>query len=305
MNLIILLYPVSIIVIVIFYVVLYMCFHNIYGIILCLLSITKWISIKPIITWMNNIIYEWCKDDFDRIKYNIRETFLVKGNITNTQQAIYVLHPHGLFSLTHAFHINTDITNWPYRNVYSIISHLFDNLIPFSLDFMNDRERMITSKYSYMKDALQERKSISVCLGNYTEGQYDDEHRITAIVKKRKGIFKMAIETGVPIIPVLSYGEQSIFKKINKCGISDLIYMLLGMRLSFPNVSSIVEWLTIYKKPLDKKVVTYIGDPIEVGEARTPTSMEIDELRNKYMDALRKLYKDTKPVDYEDEIVFV
>jgi hypothetical protein len=192
-----------------------MLFHNIYGIILCILSVTKWISIKPIITWISNIIYEWYKDYFDRIKQNIRDTFLVKGNMTNTKQAIYLLHPHGIFSLTHAFHVNTDITNWPYRNVYSIISHIIDKAVPFALDFINDRNRMITSTYSYIKDALQDGKSISMCLGNFTEGQYDDDHRITAIVKKRKGIFKLAIESGIPIIPVLSYGEQSVFKKDN------------------------------------------------------------------------------------------
>ena len=66
-----------------------------------------------------------------------------------------------------------------------------------------------------------------------------------------------------------------------------------------------IEWLTIYKKPLDKKIVTHIGNPIEVGEARTPTSDDINELRTKYMEALRTLYKDTKPDDYEDDIVFV
>jgi hypothetical protein len=282
-----------------------MLFHNIYGIILCILSVTKWISIKPIITWISNIIYEWYKDDFDRIKQNIRDTFLVKGNMTNTKQAIYLLHPHGIFSLTHAFHVNTDITNWPYRNVYSIISHIIDKAVPFALDFINDRNRMITSTYSYIKDALQDGKSISMCLGNFTEGQYDDDHRITAIVKKRKGIFKLAIESGIPIIPVLSYGEQSVFKKDNTSIIHAIFYKLTGIHWNIADLNSMLEWLTIYKKPLDKKVVTYIGDPIEVGEARTPTSMEIDELRNKYMEALRTLYRNTKPDDYEDEIVFV
>jgi hypothetical protein len=305
MNLILLLYPASIIIIVLFYVIFFMLFHNIYGIILCFLSIMKWISIKPIITWINNIIYERYKDDFDRIKQNIRETFIVKGNMTNTKQAIYLLHPHGICSLTHAFHINTDITNWPHRNVYSIISYIIDNFIPFSLDLINDHNHMITSKYSYMKASLQEGNSISMCLGNFTEGQYDNEHRITAIVKKRKGIFKMAIETGVPIIPVLSYGEQSVFKKNNTLGISDLFYKITGIKWTFPDISSMIEWLTIYKKPLDKKVVTHIGNPIEVGEARTPTSDDINELRTKYMEALRTLYKDTKPDDYEDDIVFV
>ena len=305
MNLILLLYPVSIIVIVLFYIVLYMCFHNIYGIILCFLSIMKWISIKPIITWINNVIYERYKDDFNRIKQNIRETFIVKGNITNTKQAIYLLHPHGVCSLTHAFHINTEFTNWPYRNVYSIVSHIIDKVFPFAFDFINDNNRMITSVYSSIKSALQDGKSTSMCLGNFTEGQYDNEYRITAIVKKRKGIFKIAIETGVPIIPVLSYGEQSVFKKDNTSIISKIVYNLTGIQWSLPDMDGIIKWMKIFKNPLDKKVVTYIGDPIEVGEARAPTSDDIHDLRNKYMDSLRALYQRTKPADYEDDIVFV
>ena len=33
--------------------------------------------------------------------------------------------------------------------------------------------------------------------------------------------------------------------------------------------------------------------------------IEIKELRNKYITALQKLYKDTRPVDYEEDIVII
>ena len=128
---------------------------------------------------------------------------------------------------------------------------------------------------------------------------------ISVIVKKRNGIFKIAIETGVPIIPVLSYGEQSVFTQYHSFGINRMIYDLTGIQINCPTFSSIADWIDIYHKPLDKKIITYIGDPIEVGEARTPTSTDIHDLRNKYMEALRTLYRTTKPYDYEDEIVFI
>jgi len=294
MNLILLLFPTSIIIIILFYCVFCIFFCNIYGVTICFLSIMKYISITPIITWINNIIYELWKNDFVRIEHNIRDTFIVKGNMTNTKQAIYLLHPHGLYSLTHAFHMNTEITNWPHRNIYCVMSHIVANA-PFINDFINSHKRIISSKYSMIKDTLLEKKSISMCLGNCTEGKYDDDRRITVIVKKRIGIFKIAIETGVPLIPVLSYGEQNIFKQCK----------IFGIKILHPTLSSMLNWINIYKKPLDNKIITYIGDPIEVGEARTPTSIDIHNLRNKYMEALRMLYRTTKPDDYEDEIVFV
>jgi len=237
------------------------------------------------------------------VKKNIRETFIVKGNITHTKQAIFLLHPHGIFSLTHAFHIGTDFTDWPYKNIRGVL-HLFITTMPFMFDFM-DEKKMVDSTYSHMKEALQKGDSMSMCLGNFTEGRYTHDTRITAIIKKRSGIFKMAIETGVPLIPVISYGEQSMFKQTNTFGFLEFISKKIGIQLNCPSYSCIKEWFSIYKKPLDKKVYTHIGDPIDVGEARTPTSKEIEELRNRYIVALQELYRATRPIDYEDEIVII
>lgn len=304
MNLIILLFPISIIIIALFYIVCYVCLWNLFGITLCVLSLLKWISIKPFIMKINDMIYEYGKDYFDGISRNIRDTFLVKGNRTNTKQAIYLFHPHGICSLTHAFHINTDSTDWPNHNMYSIVSHLFDK-IPFALDLFNDRDHIILSDYDSMKKGLESGKSISLFLGNYTEGKYDNDHRITAIVKNRKGIFKMALETGIPIIPVLSYGEQSIFKQHHLFGLTEMIYAHTGIQLNCPDWSSIMEWMKLYQKPLDKKIVTYIGDAIEIKKVPAPIPAEITALRDTYMESLRTLYRTTRPDDYEEEIVLV
>jgi len=50
---------------------------------------------------------------------------------------------------------------------------------------------------------------------------------------------------------------------------------------------------------------THIGEAIEVGEARVATPKEINELRITYIAALQKLYRDTRPAEYEEEIVIV
>ena len=304
MDIIMLLYPMSVFLL---FIIMNLCLHlfkyNIYFIIICICSILKFISVKPILHVIDKCITKLFKKQIESIKNNIHESFIVNGNMTNTKQAIYILHPHGIFSLTHVFHIGTDMTNWPYKNVKGVM-HFLLSKIPFLLDIIAE-EHVIDSTYNAMKGHLKTGTSMSMCLGNFSEGKYSEDRRITAIVKKRKGIFKMAIETGVSIIPVLSYGEQSKFKQIYTFGILEYISSVLGVELNCPSFSCIAEWLSIYKAPLEKKIYTYIGDAIDVGPARKPTEEETLALRDKYIDALRALYKETKPKEYEDNIVIM
>jgi len=261
------------------------------------------VSIKPMVQWVYTYLHRHYQTELDGVKQHIRESLIVKGNTTNTRQAIYLLHPHGIFSLTHVFHVGTTYTDWPYRNVRGV-AHSLLYKIPFLFDFI-DEQKVVNSGYHHMTHALRQGDSLSLCLGNYTEGKYTDKHRITTIVKKRSGIFRMAIETGTPLIPVLSYGEQHMFTQMNTWGILEWISRIIGVQLNFPSMDCMKKWHSIYMKPLDDKIYTHIGDLIEVGEARTPTPAEIKSLRDKYIDALRKLYRETRPAEYEEEIVII
>ena len=310
MNIILLLYPLSLIILCMFYLILCMFYtllcmvkYNVYFIAACAFSVMRLISIKPIVTRIYDYITTNYGSVIQRIRQNIRETLLVKGNVTNNKQAIYLLHPHGTFSLTHVFHVGTTCTEWPYRNVRGV-THSLLYKIPFLFDFIDERV-LVNSGYHHMKQALTDGDSISMCLGNYSEGKYKEKNRITAIVKKRSGIFRLAIETGVPIIPVLSYGEQSMFQQINTGGFLEWLSKVTGIQMNFPDIASMKKWHSIYMKPLDEKIVTHIGEAIDVGEARTATPKEINELRVQYIIALQKLYRDTRPADYEEEIHIV
>ena len=115
----------------------------------------------------------------------------------------------------------------------------------------------------------------------------------------------MALETGVPIIPVLTYGENGIHQKMDS-RISDVIEYFFNIHVPIPTVESWKAWFKIYREPLEKKIETHIGQSIEVGEARlSVTEAEIVELRNKYIKALKQLYKDTRPADYKDELIVI
>jgi 1-acyl-sn-glycerol-3-phosphate acyltransferase len=43
----------------------------------------------------------------------------------------------------------------------------------------------------------------------------NEDYIIHTTIKKRKGIFKIALETGTPIVPFITYGECELFPENN------------------------------------------------------------------------------------------
>jgi 1-acyl-sn-glycerol-3-phosphate acyltransferase len=148
---------------------------------------------------------------------------------------------------------------------------------------------------------LLDNKSLSVALGGRSEANYIEPNKMTIIANNRRGVFKLALETGAPIIPVLSYGENKAYRKMDNILIDALSY-LFKFKIPIPTLTSLKDWFKIYKNPLENKIETFIGDPIEVGPAHVPTDKEIIELREKYIEALKDLYNKTKPDDYEETL---
>ena len=264
---------------------------------LTILSLTGCISIKPVFELIDYLISTVFETHVKKIKENVRESFVVGGNMYIKGPAIYSFHPHGVVAATAGMHLTTNTTTWPYKNIKMTV-HKYMAEFPFLKDGFN--KYIVSSRYNLMKNTLEEGKSLGVSLGGTAEVSHLYKNKIVAVVKSRKGIFRMAIESGVQIVPVIIYGENDIFQQMYSYGILEYIAKLLGIKnFPFPSFQSIIKWFSIYYKPLDEKVLTYIGDPIEVGKARVATEKEINDLREKYILGLHDLYNKTKPANYK------
>jgi len=254
------------------------------------------ITLTPLFKFLDGFVSILFKDTIQKIKMNIKESFPVTYKEHNHKVAIYLFHPHGIFSLAHAFHVIGNMTDWPYKNIKATLHYILTSM-PLLKDFNNNK--CVASDYLSMKAVLLENKSLSVALGGRSEANHIQPNKITIVVNNRRGVFKLALETGVPIVPVLSYGENKNYKKMDNILIDALSY-LFKFKIPIPTLTSLKDWFKIYKNPLENKITTFIGDPIEVGPAHTPTDKEIIELREKYIEALKELYNKTKPEDYEE-----
>jgi 2-acylglycerol O-acyltransferase 2 len=141
-----------------------------------------------------------------------------------------------------------------------------------------------------MKKAL-DTQSLSISVGGLSETKIQPG-KFALKLKDRKGAFKLAIETGTPLVPVLVYGENEIFQA--------------GLRydgwipIILPSLRSMAQTMNLIRKPYDTRVSTYVGEPIKV----EGLGFTIDTLRATYMKKLQELYVQTKPSHYPPEIEF-
>ena len=128
-------------------------------------------------------------------------------------------------------------------------------------------------------------------------------HVIT--LAKRSGVYRIALETGTPLVPVLTYGENERFPRGEHwlfSAINNWLYSNFRMGVPFPSWTAVQNWSELSFKSI-KPIHSYTGAPIEVAKVENPTDAQIDALRKEYVEGVEKLFKETAPPEYSLEIL--
>lgn len=273
-------------------------------ILLCIGSL----RIMPMLNFISICLQKIFPDKIQLFNQNLKNSFPViytSPELSNYKKYIYIFHPHGLFSLSHYLNVGTNLTNWKDKDTNGTALNILWWL-PFGKELL-EITGFVPSNYNDMKKVLVENHSLSVTLGGVKEMALSEENTMILNIAKRKGIFKMALETGTPIVPILVYGENEIYKINQNWFLKFINNILLKYNLFFPipTFESCYKWLSLFLNPLEHPVKTYIGKPIDVKKIDEPTSENIIRLREQYFKELRKLYKDTKPEKYKDDLFII
>jgi hypothetical protein len=266
------------------------------------------LRILPIIDIFANVLDKVFPDKIKHLKENLNESFQVNYSCTlaKNKKYIYLFHPHGLFSISQYFHIGTNLTNWLDKSVKGTALHTLWWVIPFGRELMEEFN-FVKSNYSDMKQVLLDKKSLSVSPGGIKEIAMTHNNKITVNISSKRGIFKMALETGTELIPILVYGENELYtlyeNKLFK--IINNFLLKYNFYIPIPCAKSCINWLSLLNKPLEQPIITCVGEPIKVLKNKHPSDTDINALRELYITELKKHYKNTKPPSYEDEIVIL
>lgn len=224
---------------------------------------------------------------------NNRDLRIKNNNQNITENCILCLHPHGIIPTSTIanllFKPNRDYIFNPY--FLNLSEKLYFGTSSFNFFFPLLRELYLISGATdcskpNLKKYLDNNKSISIFLGGARESQYSGQGSTKIIINKRPGLFKLALETGKPIIPIFTFGENDLFTslQINHNFLINLFHRLTGLWLC-------IFYYNIFNK---QKIITVIGDPIYPEKKTKYTSEDIEYLQSLYKNNLSNLFNHYK-----------
>jgi hypothetical protein len=260
------------------------------------------LRIKPLLQTVHRFLHVFFPSQEKQVQQTVRQMFHVKGGEQIKQPAIVLFHPHGAFSVSYFFHTMTNLTNWPLQKGKAcVLRYLY--WLPFGQEIL-DELGCVPNRYVDMKEVLEGGSSLYVIPGGIRE-MYDSQLKIKIL--QRKGVFRLALESGTPLVPVLTYGENDLYELLKTPYFKKLQDWLAkwDLILPIPSLNSLKKWFLLISGQLNHSLETVIGDPIEVQQMKQPSEEDIQALQTKYIVALQELYQKTKPVGYEEKLIIV
>ena len=252
---------------------------------------------------MDNFIIKWVtciKSYFSvgiaKVEKNISKTFKIKVLYPIPEKSLNIWHPHALLAITPGIHNVYRITK-KYKPTKFAVANIF-HMFPFVRDWMRI-VNTISTDYDIMKKTL-ETESLSIVLGGAKEMNQSNGKHLKLVIKERTGIFKLALETGTPLVPILTYGETELFPS-SFSSFNEFLYDMWKISIPIPTLTSIQNWFELWNGPL-QTIQSYTGKPISV-EKQEPTDKKIRILRKKYIKNVLELFKKTNPGGYTLEII--
>lgn len=155
--------------------------------------------------------------------------------------------------------------------------------------------------------------AITIVIGGAQESLLSRPGTNDLVLKKRLGVFKIALREGADLVPIYSFGENDIYQQIS----NDKGSWLYGFQQFFKNVAGFTipmfhaRGVLNYDfglMPFRHPINTVVGRPIRVERNDNPTLDEIKAVQGEYIAALQEIwdkYKDEFASGYEKEMCLV
>uniref|UniRef100_A0A0G4HRH9 Acyltransferase n=1 Tax=Chromera velia CCMP2878 TaxID=1169474 RepID=A0A0G4HRH9_9ALVE len=230
----------------------------------------------------------------------VKTTELKKG-----QRYLFGLHPHGIMPWGAFFNVTTEINQFskvfPSQDVrVAIVTIAFWVPIYRELALWG---KVMDCSLPVVRRALESEKSVMLVPGGAPEGLKANPGRHSLVLRRRDGIFRLALETGTDLVPVYSFGDGSTYRQLVPEEKTIWGKLFLGAQDRIRSLIGIVIPVVLNVVPRKCKVATVFGAPVRVeGVVKEPTKEQIEELKERYVEALKRLFDDHKEKYAADRI---
>lgn len=233
------------------------------------------------------------------IPQHVRDRFDTKRNY------FFIYHPHGI----HSFGAITNFAVDPKlftSMLPGIKPHLQTLKIHFFVPFWREVIKLAgagDASARCIRNTLRAGpgESVALVVGGAQEALFARPRTNDSLVIKRRGFVRIALEEGVPLVPVYGYGENNTYEVMKA---ADAPWFL--------RATNMVKEVTGFVVPLIKgrgyfnfnfglipfrtPIMVVVGPPLEVPHIPKPTEDDIKYWHQKYVDALQELYNEYKVV---------
>ncbi|KAL8191276.1 UNVERIFIED_CONTAM: 2-acylglycerol O-acyltransferase 2-A, partial [Gekko kuhli] len=245
----------------------------------------------------NSVVWRYMRDYFPI-------TLVKTAELDPTKNYIMGFHPHGVLVAGAFLNFCTEATGFS-KTFPGLTPHLMMlNLwfrVPFFRDYLlsgglvpSDKE---TAAYVLKKQGGG--NVLAIAVGGAQEALDARPGAFKLLLANRKGFIRLALAHGVPLVPVFSFGENELFDQVeNPKGswlrwTQECLQKVMGISLPLFHARGVFQYsfgLLPYRRPIH----TVVGKPIEVEKKLSPSPEEVDDLHEKYMEELSKLFEEHK-----------
>jgi 2-acylglycerol O-acyltransferase 2 len=209
--------------------------------------------------------------------------------LTPGRQYIVSSHPHGVYSNHHWNYVSSpDFQRFFPGNRKRHLGASLVFRIPLFREWML-WGGIVDADARVAHAVLGSGRSLVALTGGLSEQVRASPGKHFVYVRRRKGLFRLSLEYGVPIVPCYCFGEGD---SLHTAGWAQETRNWLADKWRTPICFSWGRWGSTLplKVPLDAAV----GAPLEVEKVDNPTDEQVKELQERYIQALEDIFNSNK-----------
>ena len=164
--------------------------------------------------------------------------------------------------------------------------------IPLVGFFMKKIGYIPASQKPILNTLTEKKQNVGVILDGI-DGMFE-EHSANveiAVLKKRKGIVKIALKAGVPLVPVYGFGHSSLWTVVvDPFGFLKKLSHTMGASLT----PFFGRWGWFLGPPRRIPVSVVLGNPVQCPQMAEPTQQDIDKYHQQLLDSYMELFETHK-----------
>ncbi|KAM6386326.1 2-acylglycerol O-acyltransferase 2 [Alca torda] len=243
------------------------------------------------------IIWRYMRDYFP-------VTLVKTAELDPRQNYLMGFHPHGVLAAGAFINFCTEAsgfsTLFPGITPHLMMLSLWFR-IPFLRDYLMSGGLVSSSKESasYVLQKPGGGNMLAIIVGGAQEALDARPGSYTLLLKNRKGFVRLAIEHGTPLVPIFSFGENDLYNQVrNPKGswlrqLQHRLQQIMGISLPLFHARGVFQYsfgLIPYRRP----ICSVVGKPIPVQRKHRPSEEEVDQVHQKYLNELSKLFEEHK-----------